>query len=638
MTQTFQVDLRGMVDLLARHLYSGPRVYVRELLQNAVDAVTARRELDPDAPARVRITALPGGPQVPGSPVALGGAGGPGLVGAPGSGGPMLEVTDTGVGLTFAEATELLATIGRSSKRDADLGLGRAEYIGQFGIGMLAAFMVADTIEVVSRSARPGASVVRWTGHDDGTFEIEEVTDPVDDLDPADVPVGSRVRLRARRDAEHWLSVETVTALATEFGELLPIDVAVLQPAGGEFLTRRITHEAPWRATHETQSARTQALVRYCEETFGFTPIGHIDLAVPLAGVTGVAFILPSAVAPGSGRHRVYVKRMLLGTRVDSLLPDWAFFVRAVVDADGLSPTASREDLHTDEVLLATQEALAAQLKTWATETLASGSNLARRFIETHHLALRSLALSDDDMLDLAARVLPFETTDGPTTLADLAEHGDVVYTSTREAYQRVAAVARAQGLVVANAGYVYDADLLARLARRPGWSVRELATDDLVQVLRPLVPQRELEVIDAIEAARELLAQEDCDVLVREFAPDDVPAMLLRDREGEHQRALAREKAEADTVWGGVLAAFERPARSRRLVLNDTSQLVRRLLAAPRGEVFAAGVRALYLTALMLAGDGLRGREVSHLNGALGVLLSAGLTAQSGPRGEDVA
>ncbi|MGW8554685.1 hypothetical protein [Streptomyces tubercidicus] len=41
--RTFQVDLRGLVDLLSHHLYSSPRVYLRELLQNAVDAITARR-------------------------------------------------------------------------------------------------------------------------------------------------------------------------------------------------------------------------------------------------------------------------------------------------------------------------------------------------------------------------------------------------------------------------------------------------------------------------------------------------------------------------------------------------------------------------------------------------------------------
>ena len=56
MSHTFRVDLRGIIDLLSHHLYSSPRVYVRELLQNAVDAITARRELDPSCPAEVTIT------------------------------------------------------------------------------------------------------------------------------------------------------------------------------------------------------------------------------------------------------------------------------------------------------------------------------------------------------------------------------------------------------------------------------------------------------------------------------------------------------------------------------------------------------------------------------------------------------
>ena len=51
----FQVDLRGLVDLLSQHLYSSPRVFIRELLQNAVDATTARRLLNPQAPSAIRI-------------------------------------------------------------------------------------------------------------------------------------------------------------------------------------------------------------------------------------------------------------------------------------------------------------------------------------------------------------------------------------------------------------------------------------------------------------------------------------------------------------------------------------------------------------------------------------------------------
>src|SRR5690606_14320956 len=164
----FQVALRGVVDLLARHLYSSPRVYLRELLQNAVDAITARGALgDTDGPARIVLRPLVGGG---------------------------LEVHDTGVGLTRDEAHELLATIGRSSKRDVELGTGREEFLGQFGIGLLSAFMVADEIELVSRSARPSvaggpAAPVRWRGRSDGRYELVELVpdDPDAPAEPGSV-------------------------------------------------------------------------------------------------------------------------------------------------------------------------------------------------------------------------------------------------------------------------------------------------------------------------------------------------------------------------------------------------------------------------------------------------------------------
>ncbi|QZN84495.1 HSP90 family protein [Cellulomonas sp. C5510] len=636
--RAFQVDLHGVVDLLARHLYSGPRVYVRELLQNGVDAITARRAVDPGCPATVRLRPLADG---------------------------SLAVVDSGVGLTRAEAEELLATVGRSSKRDLDLGLGREEFLGQFGIGLLSAFMVADEIELVSRSARdPAAPAIRWVGRADGSYDLAE-------LPAADLPPGSSVLLRPRRDLEHWLAGETVAALAAEFGSLLPVDVAVEVPLGGPGTTsgdvsgagenqagdpatrarqladgrarrghawRRVTvTDLPWARTHADDAERTRALQRYCERTFGFTPLAHLDLEVPLAGVTGVAFVLPAAVPPGGGgTHRVSVKRMLLGARVEGLLPDWAFFVRCAIDASALRPTASREQLYTDEVLLATQEALAGQVRDWTLRTLESGTALARQFVATHHLAVRSLALTDDTMLDLAARILPYETTDGTLTLAEVAqEHGRVVFAPTLEDYRRIAPVARAQGVAVVNAGYVYDADLLARLAgrNRLGVEVRPLGAGDIAQVLAAPTPERELETLDAVRAAGAVLRPQDCDVLLRTFEPADLPAVLLHDRDGDHQRDLHAAMAEADDVWSDVLAGFAEPAAARRLVLNDASPVVRDLLAAPPGEVAAAGVRSLYVSALLLAGEPLRARESELMTGSLAVLLRAGL-GSAGPAG----
>ena len=62
-------------------------------------------------------------------------------------GGTIVEGTagNTGIGLTEAQVHELLATIGKSSKRD-ELGFARHEFLGQFGIGLLSCFLVADEI------------------------------------------------------------------------------------------------------------------------------------------------------------------------------------------------------------------------------------------------------------------------------------------------------------------------------------------------------------------------------------------------------------------------------------------------------------------------------------------------------------
>ncbi|MCD0167292.1 ATP-binding protein, partial [Deinococcus sp. 12RED42] len=133
MTRSFAVDLRGLIDLLSEHLYAGPEVYVRELMQNGVDAIRARTDLGDTFSPALTFDVQEG----------------------------RLTFTDNGVGLSPDDIHTFLATIGRSSKR------GSVEFIGQFGIGLLACFLVSEEIELVSRSAR-GTPPVRWVGRADG--------------------------------------------------------------------------------------------------------------------------------------------------------------------------------------------------------------------------------------------------------------------------------------------------------------------------------------------------------------------------------------------------------------------------------------------------------------------------------------
>ncbi|MFE1434107.1 HSP90 family protein [Streptomyces griseoaurantiacus] len=582
---TFQVDLRGLVDLLSHHLYSSPKVYLRELLQNAVDAITARRAEQPDAPATVRLH----------------------------TGDGELRVTDSGIGLTEPEVHQLLATIGRSSKREDGLQAARADFLGQFGIGLLACFVVAGRIRVVSHSARtPDAAPVEWTATDDGSYTVRTL--------PAEAhpEPGTTVHLVARAGAADWLTGERVLSLARDFGTLLPYDVRV----DGEAVTEL---PAPWDRPHSSPAARRVALARHCHDLFGFTPLDSIVLDVPLAGVRGVAYVLPTAVSPAQrASHRVHLKGMLLTERAEQLLPDWAFFVRCVLDTDSLRPTASRESLYEDDTLAGVREALGERIRFWLTGLAAQDPERLAAFLSVHHLGVKSLARHDTEMLRTMLPWLPFETTDGRLSLEEFAQRHPVVhFTRTVEEYRQVAPIASAQGIGVVNGGYTYDSDLVEALPSvRPGTAVAELDSDTVTAHLDAVDPAEELALSGFLTAARAALDPLDCDVALRAFHPLSVPALHLDDRTARHEQARAEAEEQADDLWAGILGSLRGSAPRARLVLNHLNPLVRRIATLGEAELIGTAVESLYGQALLRAQRPLRPADSALLNRAfLGLL-----------------
>ncbi|MCX4692145.1 HSP90 family protein [Streptomyces sp. NBC_01408] len=604
---SFQVDLRGLVDLLSHHLYSSPRVYVRELLQNAVDAITARHALDPAAEVRIRLSAT----------------------------GDRVTIENSGIGLTAAEAHSLLATIGRSSKRGGDsavekirgLETTRQEFLGQFGIGLLACFVVARQIRVVTRSARdPQAAPVEWLATDDGSYTVRELPHE------ARTEPGTTVVLEPRPGAEEWTTSAKVEELARDYGSLLPYDITFDdgqgdgQGDGRGDGPRSVTDRPPvWERPFPTPTARRVALAGHCTQLFGFTPLDSIDLDLPVAGVRGVAYVLPEPTSPAhrSG-HRVHLKGMLLTDRADNLLPDWAFFVRAVIDTDTLRPTASRENLYDDETLAAVRDALGARVRTWLAELAASEPERLAAFLRVHHLGVKSLARHDADLLGLMLPWLPFETSDGSMSLEEFAAaHTEIHFTRTVEEFRQIAPIAAAHGLGVINAGYTYDADLLALLpVVRPELKVVELDAGAVTERLDPVPTSAELTLAPFLATARTRLEPQSCDVVLRAFQPVAVPALYLDDRQARQERDRTAALDSADSLWSGILGALRGSAPRARLVLNHNNPLIRRIAALPDEALTATAVESLYGQALLMSQRPLRAADTTLLNRAfLGLL-----------------
>lgn len=176
MEHKFQINLRGLIDLLSNHLYSGPEVFGRELLQNGVDAIRARTHLEPGftGEVNVEVHARPGKP-------------------------PSLVFADNGIGLNEEEIHRFLATIGESSKRASE-GHRPTDFIGQFGIGLLSCFVVSDEIVVVTRSARGSSKPLEWRGRPDGTYVLKTLD--------ADLDAGTQVYLTCKKGCEELFDSE----------------------------------------------------------------------------------------------------------------------------------------------------------------------------------------------------------------------------------------------------------------------------------------------------------------------------------------------------------------------------------------------------------------------------------------------
>ncbi|MER7081218.1 molecular chaperone HtpG [Saccharopolyspora kobensis] len=615
LVRPFQVDLGGVVDLLSRHIYSGADVYLRELLQNGRDAIAARAKAD-GGQGRGGIEIFPVG-TVPESPEEF-------------------VFRDAGQGLSAAEAGELLATVGKSSKRDDVLNLRDEDYLGQFGIGLLSCFMVSDRIVVRSRSVH-GHPPVEWTGSADGTFSIRELTE----AESGGVAIGTEVRLSPRPDDAALLSAAKVLSLARRFGRYLPVEVLVRRADQTWETVNEPAVFLPQERPADERSA-AEALEAFGAELTGNRPLETIEISVPATGTQGVAYVLPFAPPPGARRSgQLYLGRMLLGEDLSELLPEWAYFVRCVLNTEGLRPTASREQLVADEALEYTREEIGKALRRWIVQQATTRPARFERFVAVHHLGLKSMAVHDDD---LAAAVLPWltvETSAGRMTVRDyLDQSRHVRYVETVDEFRQIAAVVPPDQPVI-NGGYTYESDLLRRLPLLiDDVTVEQVQASSILDELAP-PPMDDRSSTSALERrAAAVLADLGCDALVRSFRPDNVTALYVADAAAIRRIERTEVRDSAPAVWADVLGGVDaitagKPGRTPRsttaqLCLNWQNPMIRQLSNLDDQLVFDRSVRLIYIQALLAGHRPLSRNDRTVMTTAMSDLiqLSVGVTS----------
>lgn len=583
----FQVNLGGMIDILSNHLYSSPDVFVRELLQNAVDAIAAKRRIGQQMK------------QTAGKDAVC-------LILSEENGKPQLCFTDTGTGLTEAEIHRFLAVIGQSSKHDLQTGNVQEDYIGRFGIGLLSCFLVSDVIRVQTRSYQTPEQSLEWCGNPDGTYTIT----PCEPLPE----IGTRILLTPKEGAEAYFAPEKLTSLVQYYGLPLPEPIYLIQNE-----TRTLLN--PPFPSGETQYAQIMTLG---ESLFETNFLGYIPLDSPSGLFSGVAYILSNETAPTAKHsHRIYLKNMLLTEDGGRLLPKWAFFLRCFINTNGLQPTASREDFYENETLLRAREELAHCITDYLRRLADRQDPMLQRIVRIHRLAVQSVAVEDDALYRAFFPYLTFETSFGTLTGSDLLRADTpVYYTPFIDEYRQVAAISAARNTLLVNAGYTYTARLLERMTlMQPDITVLQMKSERLDALLEKPEYTDKTAALRLLAECNQVLADFDCSTSLKRFAPAELPVLYTVNEEALLLRDIRHSMEQTADLFRGMLDAFAEEYHEEaiaKLYLNTDNPLIRRLMEVSDSEKLHCCIEILYVQALLTGGYPMRNHEMQLLNNDL--------------------
>ena len=282
----------------------------------------------------------------------------------------LLTVSDNGIGMSRDEMEQNLGTIAKSGslqfKQELDKDQSDVDIIGQFGVGFYSAFMVADTVTVLTKKyGEEEAWMWQSSGTDGYTIAPCEKTG-----------VGTDVILKLKADTDdekysRFLEQFELQNLVKKYSDYIryPIRMEMEKsrrketPAGEEDADKTPEYETYTELTTLNsmvpvwQKAKKDVTDEeydsfYKDKFFDYEkPLAHIPISVEGA-VTYKALLYIPAKAPYDFYTKDYKKGLQLYSsgvmimeRCEDLIPDYFRFVRGVVDTDDLSLNISREML-----------------------------------------------------------------------------------------------------------------------------------------------------------------------------------------------------------------------------------------------------------------------------------------------------
>jgi molecular chaperone HtpG len=340
---SISIHTENIFPIIKKFLYSDHEIFLRELVSNAVDATQKLKKLASigefngelgDLKIEVSFDKKKN----------------------------TITVSDKGLGMTGEEIKKYINQIAFSGATEfvekfKDKGDAK-DIIGKFGLGFYSAFMVADNVEVVSKSFKEGTEGARWTC--DGSTEFELTSDKKDTR-------GTDVILHINKDSEEFLDEFRLKGILEKYCKFLPVEIkfgtkddsvedGVDKDNKPKYKTvtsdRIINNTSPiWVKT--PLELKDEDYLKFYKELYPFSedPLFWIHLNVDYPfNLTGVLYFpkIKNDFEIQRSKIQLYSRQVFITDEVKDVVPDFLMLLHGVLDSPDIPLNVSRSYLQSD--------------------------------------------------------------------------------------------------------------------------------------------------------------------------------------------------------------------------------------------------------------------------------------------------
>lgn len=573
------VKTEHIFPVIKKWLYSEKEIFLRELVSNACDAITKLKRLD--SLGEISLSENEGFKVT----VTLN------------RDDATMTITDNGIGMTADEVEKYIGNIALSGAADFieqyEKGDNAGGIIGHFGLGFYSAFMVADTVEVITKSYKDSPAVL-WKCNEAGEYE--------ESLYEGEASRGTSIILHINDEGKEYLDEKACRAVLDKYCAFMPVDIylAVEEDKEGEEdekASEPINDTSPLWLKSPSECSDEEYAEFYTKVFRDFRePLFQIHLSAdyPL-NFKGILYFpaIKNEYESLEGQIKLYYNQVFVADNIKEVIPEYLLLLRGVLDCPELPLNVSRSYLQNSGYV----SKIAAHITKKVADKLVSLLNNEREryegFWNDIQVFVKYGALRDKKFYERVKSAILVELSNGKfvtvdeylDTMKEVSE-GKLYYATDKTVSAQYIRLFEEKGIDVAILSSSLDMQFITLLENEK--NIKCLRVDTSTDALRTEGDTYENEALK--ELFKKVSGNESLTVKFEALTASDIPALLTISEE-------SRRFADMMKLYGGMMPEGMNTPDDTVLILNQTSPLLLSLaeqLDTPLAELCAKQILTL--------------------------------------------